>query len=242
MIAYLNLRYMDDARAQMFRSGLQSLGYKINHALTNNPQSHDILVTWNRIGAADQSANAFESAGCPVIVTENASWGNSFAGQQWYHLALNRHNEFGRYPVGADNRWDNLEMPLLPWRDANGETVILHQRGIGAPGYAAPYNWHQGFSGRIRQHPGQRTDGIPLELDLAKTSHVITWGSGAAIKALMLGIKVTSVMPSWIGEQDNTYMGRVAMLRRLAWGQWRHEEIESGEAFYWLLETNQYAH
>jgi hypothetical protein len=72
---------------------------------------------------------------------------------------------------------------------------------------------------------------------LAKASKVVTWGSGAAIKALMMGIRVESHMPNWIGEQDNTDEGRLAMFRRLAWANWRLSEIESGQAFRWLLQS-----
>jgi hypothetical protein len=42
-------------------------------------------------------------------------------------------------------------------------------------------------------------------------------------------------MPGWIAEQDNTDAGRLAMLRTLAWAQWRLSEIESGEAFERLI-------
>lgn len=64
---------------------------------------------------------------------------------------------------------------------------------------------------------------------------MVTWGSGAAVKALMWGIKVESHYPEWIGQQDNTDEGRLAMFRRLAWAQWELSEIASGEAFEWLL-------
>jgi hypothetical protein len=77
-----------------------------------------------------------------------------------------------------------------------------------------------------------------VEADLANAAKVVTWGSGAAIQALLMGIPVISEMPGWIGEQDNTDAGRLAMFRRLAWAQWRHEEIGSGEAFHWLLQSH----
>ena len=51
----------------------------------------------------------------------------------------------------------------------------------------------------------------------------------------MWGIPALSEMPHWIGEQDNTEAGRLAMFRRLAWAQWTHEEIADGEAFARLL-------
>ena len=88
--------------------------------------------------------------------------------------------------------------------------------------------------GRIRKHPGTRAC-TPLEHDLRKCGRVITWGSGAAIKAMMWGIPVISDMPNWIGEQDNTDAGRLAMFRRLAWAQWTLDEIASGEPFDRLL-------
>jgi len=51
----------------------------------------------------------------------------------------------------------------------------------------------------------------------------------------MWGIPVMSYMPDWIGEQDNTDAGRVAMFQRLAWGQWTHNEIAQGIPFEHLI-------
>jgi hypothetical protein len=70
---------------------------------------------------------------------------------------------------------------------------------------------------------------------LEGVSVAVTWGSGAAIKALMMGVSVISEMPRWIGWQDNTEAGRLGMFRALAWAQWELHEIESGEAFAHLL-------
>jgi hypothetical protein len=67
-------------------------------------------------------------------------------------------------------------------------------------------------------------------------AEVVTWGSGAAVKALLWGIRAESHMPSWIAAQDNTDAGRLAMFRRLAWAQWRMSEIANGEAIRRLLE------
>jgi hypothetical protein len=63
----------------------------------------------------------------------------------------------------------------------------------------------------------------------------VTWGSGAAVKALMWGIQVESHYPEWIAKQDNTEQGRLEMLRRIAWANWELHEIESGEALECLL-------
>lgn len=232
------MRYTDDQRAALFESGLTACGYQPVHDLPQNPAKNDIFVTWNRIGAGNNVAKVFEERGLPVLVVENASWGNAFAGEQWYHIARTYHNTAGCFPVGDATRWDALGVELAEWRQ-RGETVILPQRGIGSDPVRMPANFTRKalmrFGGRLRFHPGKRADGLPLEKDLRNCGQVITWGSGGAIKALMLGIPVISYMPNWIGEQDNTNASRLAMFRRLAWAQWRHSEIASGEVFARLL-------
>jgi len=116
--------------------------------------------------------------------------------------------------------------------------VILPQRGIGSEPTKMPGTWPKKalkrYGGRVRTHPG-RHPGLSLEDDLANCGRVVTWGSGAAIKALLMGIPVISDMPNWVGGQDNTDCGRLDMFRRLAWAQWRLSEISSGDAFKWLL-------
>lgn len=231
--AWLNLRLTLPERVEIFRKGLERVGFSVEIGIPREPRGCDLLVTWNRIGSADYVARMMETVGLPVLVTENASWGNEFAGDRWYSLARNFHNMAGKFPVGDASRWDGLGVDLASWRTA-GETVVLPQRGIGPPEVAMPRGWPGQQCGRIRPHPG-RFPGVPLEQDLAKAGKVITWGSGAAIKALMWGIPVDSHMPVWIGEQDNEDAGRLAMFRRLAWAQWRHTEIASGEAFSRLL-------
>lgn len=193
----------------------------------------DLFVTWNRIGDGDRAAAVLERAGRPVLVCENAAWGNDLAGRHWLTLARSRHNTAGMFPVGGHERWDGLGIELAPWRTC-GETVVIGQRGIGAPPTAMPRNWPHQQKGRLRAHPG-RGFAKPLFDDLAKAGNVITWGSGAAVQALMWGIPVESHMPNWIAAQDNTDAGRLDMFRRLAWAQRTLEEIESGEAFEWLL-------
>lgn len=218
----------------MFRQGLERCGFEVRPGLTVTPGDGDILVSWNRIGSAHRAAEAFEAAGRPVLVTENAAWGNDFAGERWYSLARNYHNMSGRFPIGGASRWDDLGIELASWRNS-GETVVLPSRGIGPPGVAMPAGWTQRQNGRVRVHPGRNPNPVPLEQDLAKAGKVITWGSGAAIKALLWGIQVESHMQAWIGEQDNEDAGRLAMFRRLAWAQWRHSEISSGEVFARML-------
>lgn len=217
---------------------MKRLGYKIHEGAPLDPRRDDVLVTWNRSGIGDKSAEVFTANCLSVLVTENAAWGNGFAGDHWYTLARNRHNTSGKFPIGDDDRWDSLNIELPAWR-TEGETVILAQRGIGSAPTASPPRWadkmHADTGFRVRQHPG-RNHALSLEDDLAECGRVITWGSGAAIKALLMGIPVISHMPRWIGEQDNTEAGRLEMFRKLAWAQFRLSEFESGEAFARMLD------
>lgn len=238
MRAWLNLRHAVPERRAAFVSGLERCGYTVVDGVTSRPGERDLLVTWNRIREGQTCANAFESRGLPVLVAENAAWGNDFAGGHWYSLARSFHNTAGMFPIGGPERWDSLGVDLPAWRQEGSEIVILPQRGIGPPGVAMPLSWPQqaqrDTGGRIRMHPG-RNPAKPLQDDLAKAIFVVTWGSGAAIKALLWGIRVHSHMPDWIGEQDNTEAGRLAMFRRLAWAQWSLAEIASGEPFQRLI-------
>lgn len=223
-------------RADAFKRGLISAGFSV----TQDHHNCDVLVMWNRYGANERLADATEARGGMVLVAENAAWGNDFAGGHWYSLARGVNNMSGRFPIGGYDRWDGLGIEPKPWREDGDEIVILPQRGIGPKGVAMPSSWTEqvlrSTGGRVRPHPGKYVC-KPLADDLARAKQVVTWGSGAAVKALLWGIPVRSFLPGWIGEQDNTDAGRLSMLRRLSWAQWRLGEIESGEAFSWLLKA-----
>lgn len=226
MRAFLNLRHWESDRTRVFVAGLDRLGYKVERGIGKA----DLFVTWNRIQTADSVARKCEAEGIPVIVSENPSWGFG----PWLHLARTRHNTAGMFPIGDKSRWDRLEVELEPFR-TSGETVILGQRGIGSKPVAQPRGWERTQSGRLRAHPG-RGVAKPLREDLAHAGKVVTWGSAAAVQALMWGVPVESYMPDWIGRQDNTDVDRLRMFREMAWAQWLPAEIESGEAFKWLLQ------
>lgn len=237
MRAWLNLRYTVPERLRAFVSGIERLGYKAEIGLPDRIGERDCFITWNRINAGNTVAQRFQDRCMPVIVAENAAWGNDFLGRRWYSLARYHHNTADRFPVRSHERWDLLGVELAPFRK-EGETVILPQRGIGSPPTRMPSGWPQDalrrYGGRIRPHPGTKAC-KPLDADLANAGRVVTWGSGAAVKALMRGIPVVSEMPHWVAEQDNTPEGRIDMFRRLAWAQWELNQIENGEAFSWLL-------
>lgn len=232
-IAFLNLRHAVSERREAFTQGLRRVGFGVVHGLTRDPGDGDIFVSWNRIHAGDEAAREFERRGCAVLVTENATWGNDFAGDRWYTICRSYHNVDGTFPNGGNERWDSLGVELAPWREG-GETVVLPSRGIGPACHRMPRDWPSRQVGRVRPHPGTGP-AKRLSEDLAECGRVVTWGSGAAVQALMWGIRVESHMPNWIGEQDNTDAGRLSMLRRLAWAQWRLSELRTGEPFARLL-------
>jgi hypothetical protein len=254
--AWLALRPGVEYRREAFKAGLEACGYEVRCELTERPGPDDVLVTWNRYGQNDRVARLFEAKGLPVLVAENGYLGNDFAGAKWYAISRNQHNGCGSWPEGGADRWDSLGVKLEPWRSV-GEVVILAQRGIGPEGVAMPPRWchwmqgelaKKGVSARLRPHPG-RHPAPSLEQDLAKAGCVVTWSSGAALKALMMGVPVYHGLIRWIGKscakpahhllreyapfRDDA--ARLDMFRRLAWAQWRLEEIESGEAFRRLL-------
>jgi hypothetical protein len=237
MKAWLNLRYTVPERLRAFVTGIERHGYRAEVGFPDRIGPRDLFLTWNRINMGNVVAQKFQDQGLPVIVAENAAWGNDFLGRRWYSLARNYHNTAGYVNYGGHDRWDELDCVLEEFR-ISGETVILPQRGIGSSPTKMPSGWGQDacrrYGARIRVHPG-RSERIPLSQDLQRCGRAVTWGSGAAIKALMWGIPVVSEMPNWIGEQDNTTAGRLEMFRRLAWAQWELHEIESGEAFACLL-------
>lgn len=243
MRAWLALRDGVHYRREAFTAGLEAAGYAVNLGLPRRPSKGDVLVLWNRYGQFARMADAFEFEGLPVLVAENGYLGNELAGERWYAISRGQHNGVGQWKVGGPERWDGLGIALSPWRKPGGDTVVLPQRGIGPPGVAMPLNWPEristrlkaeGVRFRVRQHPGQGS-AKPLADDLAGASQVVTWGSGAALKALTMGIPVRSELPGWIGAQDNTDAGRLAMFRRLAWAQWTLAEIAAGEPFRRLL-------
>ncbi len=236
-------------RAERFAAGLDAAGFHLCQTLPD-PLERDLIVSWNRYGHYDAECRRFEKAGATVLVTENSYIAGCIPGK-WHALALGHHGGAGMWVDGGPSRWDALGVDLAPWRTGGNEIVILAQRSIGEAGLASPPRWEeqtrQQIGGRIRAHPHRRQDVIPLAEDLKDARCVVTWGSSAALVALMLGIPVFYAMPQWIGGLSSKPLSewgseplrddaaRLAMFRRLIWAQSTVEEIESGEAFGRLL-------
>src|ERR1051326_6125463 len=106
--AWLNLRFTVPERRAVFAKGLERLGFEVRHELTRDARDGAVLVTWNRIGPGDECARVFSGRSLPVIVAENATWGNDFAGRSWYMLARNFHNVANCFPIDGPDRFDSL--------------------------------------------------------------------------------------------------------------------------------------
>lgn len=242
----LNLLRHSISRRPAFAAGLVAAGFEIVDRL-ERPESDDLCLTWNRSAGFHETAQMFEQAGAQVLVAENGYLGKSWLGDEWFALARWHHTGAGQWPTGSNSRWDSLAVELKPWQQGGREVVIFAQRSIGEPDIRSPHAWaettKQMTGGRIRQHPGTFEPRVSLEDDLRDARCVMTWNSGAALKALMLGVPVFYDFPKWIGasaalpleawktEPKRCDEARLAMFRKLAWAQWRVTEIESGEAF-----------
>lgn len=220
-------------RREAFSTGLRAAGFTMAEFCV--PKEGDVLLLWNRHPKHEPIAKQFEAAGATVLVTENGYFGKEWAARKWFALAKGHHNGAGAWNQGPDARWDEWGAEIGAARGAEGETVILAQRGIGEPGVASPSWWAQSaqrrYGGRIRPHPGAVNNVADLLVDLKWASRVITWGSSAALLAMLDGIEVVSEFEKWIGKGAD----RLAIFRRLIWAMWTSEEIESGQAFQWLL-------
>lgn len=264
--AFVLIRDLPLYRAESFRAGLAAAGFTVpaGGLMPGRPSPGDVLVCWNRYATIDRVARQFEDAGGRVLIAENAYLGRDWRGGHWYAMAWGQHNGAGAWPDGGPQRWDSWGVPLPPMRVGGREIVILATRGIGPDGVREPPPWlldtQRALSRatrlpvRVRRHPGEGKS-VDLARDLEAAAAVVTWGSGAALKALLLGVPVLYGFPRWIGAaagiplaaalermrageppaDEFTPDGRLAMFRRLAWAQWNTGEIASGEAFRWLL-------
>lgn len=245
-------------RREEFLSGLARVGFSIDHLPKRRPEPGDLILVWNRVGMVEPYVQAYERVGATVIVAENG-YISGADGEKRYALAKDLHNGAGSWRIGGPERLERLGLHLLPWRAGGDQVVLLPQRGIGSVNVAMPKGWgHDQLHAlarrtrrRIlfRRHPGSlKTEPYA---DLQNAHCAVTWGSGAAIKALAYGVPVFHAFPRWIGAEASTRLdgadlecpmrddgARLRMFERLAWAQWSMGEIVSGEAFAWLLEKS----
>lgn len=253
--AFCLIRSEPHYRRWAFERGLTAAGFEVHGAPRATPTSQDILVIWNRYGPYASHAQAFERVGARVIVAENGLFGRDWRGGHWYSLAHTFPAAYGGgFPHFGAGRWDSWGVECCEWRNPGREVIVLAQRGIGPPGIASPANWHRDAAERLRQltnrtirireHPGERP-AVPLQTDLQDAHAVVTWASGAALKAILMGVPCYYGSEHWCGKQMAQPFGsdmekpwqpeRLQTLRRLAWSTWNTDEIATGQPFVNLL-------
>lgn len=259
------VRPLPHYRQEAFVAGLEACGFKVSFRQKSDPAPGDLLLIWNRYGHFDLLARIYESRGASVIVAENGYIGDArrvpganYDGKDWrlFALALSHHNGAGRAGPFAAPRFLEQGIELKPWRKSGEHILVLPQRGIGPKGVAMPEDWAAGVMRRLadrtrrpirlRPHPGKERP--PLEPDLENCWACVTWGSGAAIKAIAAGVPVFHEFPFWIGktcarfgldELEDPLCSdalRENLFARISWAQWTIKDIASGAAFRALLE------
>lgn len=256
--ALLLIRPQPNYRREAFESGVRAAGFGIVTAL-QRAEPGDLLVTWNRYGAADAMAHAVEAAGAAVIVVENGYLGRDAAGQKLYAMQRSMLHGFGPFHVGEGDRLAALGVQFKPWRTGGSEVIVLAQRGIGvdpvrstpddAQRVASAIRRATGLPVRIRAHPGDREPEIPLADDLARAAFAVCHTSAAGLHALVMGVPVVTTAERWLGRPAASYVpaGDLAAWRdaparlvrddalrsqtfhRVAWAQWTVDEIKTGE-------------
>jgi hypothetical protein len=238
------------ARWDAFVAGFRRCGFSIAEAAVDPSGPDDVLVIWNRHRNSN-IALRYERLGNRVLVAENG-WLNAADGSKRIALQIGHHNT-GAWHEGPEDRWSELGIELKPWRTDGAHLLVLGQRGIGEAGIAQPRGWLENAAAQLRSrtsrqvivrpHPGNHEP--PLEPDWTRCWAAVTWGSGAAIKAIVAGVPVFYGLNGWVGARaampiaadlEDPFLGdRLPMLRRLAHGQWSLSEIATGEPFARLL-------
>lgn len=255
MKACVLIRSMPQYRRESFIAGLEASGYSTSERI--EPAADNLLVTWNRYGNYDRIARDYERAGGKVLIAENGYLGRDWLGKHWYAVAQNFHNGGGYWPAGDFKRWESFGAESTRWRAGGEDIVILGTRSIGPEGVREPLGWAERTRQqlqartkrlvRIRRHPGENAPNVSLEDDLKNAWCAVTWGSGAALKAILLGVPVFYGYPKWIGAAAASLLNGqtdlehrfiyspLPMLHKLAWAMWTTEEINKGTPFQWLL-------
>lgn len=257
--AVIAFRDNGHAKIKSFYAGCEAAGYRPgNIASMTSLGRGDLFICWNRYIGIDHHCRVAEKRGATILVAENGYVGNDPTGRQYFALAVGHHNGAGSWRIGDPGRWSDMGVDVRPWRRGGHSILVLPQRGIGENGVRMPPHWTEctksklrAFTNRrviVRPHPGRLK--IPLEPAFKDVWAAVTWGSGAAVKALAQGIPVFYDFPNWVGASaakplfskpgvltnlEDPFLGdRLPMFERLAWCQFSLAEIETGFPIKWL--------
>lgn len=230
------------------KTGLAAAGYTLAERPKGEPTDRDVLVLWNRLPTHDPIAREYEKAGARVLVFEH-SW---IGVEGVYACCLGHHNGAGLWHIGSESRWPSFGIEVKPWQKDGEHILVVPQRGMGVAPVAMPRGWTSNVLERLAarttrpivvRYPQYRIH--PFEPELRGAHAVVTWASGAGVKAIINGIPVFYEMQYWIGAYaarnglhslEFPYYGeRDTFLHRMSWAMWKDTEIAAGEPFKWLL-------
>lgn len=264
MRAFSLLRDQPWYRKQAFDKGLKAAGFEVFITPTK-ARPGDVLLMWNRYGPLHEIACNHERDGGTVVIAENGYFGEGGTSPKfdvhpggpkphhYYSLSIGFHNGRGKWPHGDGSRWAKLGVELQPWRKDGDYILIAGNRSFGVGEQVMPSDWMIRCAARLaktkkpirmRAHPGNDKPKVnPLERDLEGACAVVVWSSTVALHALAQGIPTYIEAPYQIvkgasasGEVNApTLPDRLPHFERMAWSQWRLEEIETGEPFRRLL-------
>ena len=127
----------------------------------------------------------FERLGGTAIIAENGFLAP--VDKTYYAVSVHQHNGAGWAPVGPEDRFTKLGIPMKPWmiRPVDGYRLICGQRGVGSKLMRCPTPWvytlvedykRKGVPYRFRAHPGNHAPKIPLTNDLRGAASPSTSG------------------------------------------------------------------
>jgi len=224
----------------------------IDFSKTIHAESWSAICCWGwRLG------ETFRNRGHNVLIMERAYLADRFS---WYSLGWNGLNGRAIFPCVDDGgeRWRrHFDYLLQPWRtNLGGYALLLGQvpvdqavNMINFEGWAcaaASELIRLGHDARFRPHPlapSVKTQ-VPsiagtLEEALTGASFAVTWNSNAGVDAVIAGTPTVTMdegAMAWDVTSHDLDLpiitpNRTAWAHRMAYTQWRTEEIERGEAW-----------
>jgi hypothetical protein len=157
------------------------------------------------------------------------------------------------FPKLADvpgDRWEELDIPLKPWRKTGEEVVIAPlSKAVGQFLGIDPHRWLETVINEVRQHTDRSITIKPKDSDariqdsLRRAWCLVTHSSNSAIDSLVEGVPVfvTGDCASRFlasGPLTNIekprYPDREPWFRVLSYSQWTLAEIQRGRCWEWL--------
>lgn len=227
-----------------FADGLRRHGWKVRVA--SQPATCDLLVMWG-VRRSDWTRRQKASGG-EVCILERGYLPDRFEyASVSFGGRLNGRAEF-RGPFHDGSRWEkHFAHHMQPWRVRDGYALVLGQvPGDMSISGADIHGFYQraerafkalGYQTRFRPHPNKRP-AKPLADDLAGAAVAVTYNSNSGVDAVLAGVPTVAMdegSMAWAVAGHELAVpptpDRVGWAYRLAWCQWRKEEMASGECW-----------